>query len=187
MTNALRRRAPLRAAALVAAVLVAACSGRASSSDEALRRDLNAAGGDGLALAPRGSQTQVVSALELANGGKVAPTGVPARTAAPTPPAAPPPVATPRELPPRIITRIRYVDRAPAPAAEVATAPAPAPAPQPAPVASAPSPEPAPVGAPSPGSRRYPDPVDGRSRHDRQRHPWDMGDVIRNAPFPINP
>lgn len=183
MTVALRR-APLRAAALVAAVLVAACSGHASSSDDALRRDLNAAGGDGLALAPRGSQTQVVSALELGKDGKVNPTGVPARASAPAPTPAPQRVAA-RELAPRIITRIRYVDRVadrePTPAPEVAAAPAPAPAP----VASAP--EPAPVGAPSPGSRRYPDPVDGRPRHDHHHRPWDMGDVIRNAPFPINP
>lgn len=184
------RHAPLRAAALVAAVLVAACSGRGSTSDDALRRDLNAAGGDGLALAPRGSQTQVVSALELGKGGTVNPTGVPARASAPPPAAAPTPTpqrVAARALAPRIITRIRYVDRVvePAPTPEVAAAPAPARAS--APVASAPTSEPAPVGAPSPGSRHYPEPVDGRSHHDRQHRPWDMGDVIRNAPFPINP
>ncbi len=178
------RHAPLRAAALVAAVFVAACGGHSSNGDDTLRRDLDAASGDGLALAPRGSQTQVVSALELGGAKRATPTGAPARASAPAAPqclAARAPAAAPR-----IVERVRYIDRVverrPAPEPE-AVAAAPAPAPEPAPVAS----EPAPVAAPSPGSRHLPEPVDGRVRGDRHRRPWDMGDVIRNAPFPINP
>ncbi|HEY0776943.1 MAG TPA: hypothetical protein VGD56_03155, partial [Gemmatirosa sp.] len=68
VTSPAPHRAGLRAVALLAAVTAAACGGHAPGSDDTLRRDLNAAGGDGLALAPRAAQTQVVSALELANG-----------------------------------------------------------------------------------------------------------------------
>lgn len=180
------RHAPLRAAALFAAVSVAACSGHSSNGDDTLRRDLDAASGDGLALAPRASQTQVVSALELGNAGKANPTGAPARASTRAPAAPQRLAARAPAAAPRIVERVRYIDRVverrPAPEPAVVAA-APAPAPEPAPVAS----EPAPVAAPSPGSRHLPEPVDGRVRGDRHRRPWDMGDVIRNAPFPINP
>ena len=181
------RHAPLRAAALVAAVTVAACSGHSSSGDDALRRDLNAAGGDGLALAPRGSQTQVVSALELANG-KANPAGPPARATTGTPMPAPPRFVARAAAP--VVERIRIIerviDRDPAPAptpARTEVAAAPAPAPEPSPAAA----DPAPVAAPSPGSRQLPQSTDAPVRGRHHHGTWDMGDVIRNAPFPINP
>ncbi|GJG86488.1 hypothetical protein tb265_16690 [Gemmatimonadetes bacterium T265] len=176
-----RRHAPRYAAALLAAAALAACQGHSSSGDTALKHDLDAATGDGLALAPRGSQTQVVSALELGEG-KANPSGAPARantgTPAPQRLAARAPATAPR-----IVERVRIIERVvdPAPEPEPQVAAAPAPAPEPTPAAS----EPAPVAAPSPGSRRLPT-TDAPERG-RRRGTWDMGDVVRNAPFPINP
>ncbi len=171
------RRPPFRAVALLATVFVAACGGQAAGNETALKHDLDAASGNDLALAPRASQTQVVSALELGKAGAAAPK-VAAPAPAPQRPAAPAPK-------PLIITRVRYVDRAPAPA--------PAPAPEPT-VAAAPEPQPtpapaerAPVASPSPGSRQLPQTTDAPARGRGRRGTWDMGDVIRNAPFPINP
>lgn len=183
-------RPPIRVAALAAAVLVAAC-GRGSSGDAALRRDLDAAGGNGLALAPRGATTQVVSSLELGDG-KANPAGAPAAstTGAPARAASAPPRAAASPLPPRVITRVRYVDRveeSPAPARADVAAPTPAPevAPTPAPRSTD---EPTVVAAPSPGARRLPSTTDEPAARGRgRRGTWDMGDVIRNAPFPINP
>lgn len=174
-------RSSLRAVALAAAVLVAACGGRSTSTDDALKRDLDAASGDGLALAPRGSQTQVVSAVELGEG-RADRTGTPAPAAAGAPA---PHRLVARAVAPRVVERVRVIERVverrPAPEPEVAVAPAPEPAAAPAP------PEPVPVAAPSPGARHLPEPVDAPARGRGGRRPWDMGDVIRNAPFPINP
>ncbi len=182
-----RRHVPLCAAAVFAAVSAAACSGGHAAANDALRRDLDAAGGDGLALAPRASQTQVVSPLELGNG-KASAAGTPARAATGTP--APAPRRLVARAPAPVVERVRIIERV------IERDPAPAPAPTRTEVAAAPTAatpaaptavDPAPVAAPSPGSRHMPQTTDAPAPTRARRGAWNMGDVIRNAPFPINP
>jgi hypothetical protein len=169
-------------AALVAA---AACSGPApSAADDALRSDLEAA--QQAAAAPADDRTQFVSALEL--GRTVTPRA--GEVAAPRPVAAAPARAAvarrsrvaSAERVVRPVARVRAAEPAPAPEAEdreVAPARVDTPRPE---VDPAPAPardEPV-VAAPS----RRPDVQPAPRRRGRT---WDMGDVIRNAPFPINP
>lgn len=168
--------------AALAAVLLgaAACSPAPApaNTDDALRRDLDAAQTQATDGTRPAARTQFVSAIEL---------GREPERSAPVPPR---PVV--RRAPERTPTRsvASPVARRAAPAPRPAPAPAaPAPAvvtqadggeveapaprvePQPAePVVAAPSRRPAPAAEPG-----------------RRRGGWTMGDVIRNAPFPINP
>ncbi len=176
-------------AALGAAVLgAAACSRPAApadgAGDDALRRDLEAAQSQA-AVDTRPTRTQFVSPLEL---GRAADRAAPAAArSAPRPTTA---AKEPARSAPRT-TRVARVAR-PAPArvaAPASTADAPhepdaeapnAPIPVEAPVPEPPRDEPI-VAAPS-------RPADPTPPPPRRRGPvWTTGDVIRNAPFPINP
>jgi hypothetical protein len=127
---------------------VVACSQSAPSANDALRRDLELARGQGLELAPRGAGQATVSAVELVPQGTRAPSSSESsqRAKAPAPSAKPAAVAE-------------------APAAEPAESPAAttAPATQ-RPVSTRPA-----VNPPPPGGYKT------------------MGELIRKAPFPINP
>lgn len=167
-------------AGLVALCALAACGRPATVSDE-LQQDLQQASTAAVELAPRAPQTQVVSAIELgqSEAPKVAaPEPTPARKA---PQRAKAPAQT-RRTPVRQVA----VERAPEPELQpVAEAPAvvaeaPAPQEEPAPITvSAPVPAP-PSRAPAPS--RVP-----ARRGSGNGGWWSTGDVIRNAPFPINP
>ena len=157
-SNRTGTRATMAAALLLAGAL--ACSGKPSTPTLAsdLKDDLQAAQGSTVELAPDGARrTQVVSAEELTGAG--------------TAPRAP--QATPRATP-RSIPAARTPAPAPAPAAPaVVVAPAPVP-----PVVNADTlapiePRPAPARPAATPSRR------GGYKS--------VGDVIRDAPFPINP
>src|SRR5437867_6599945 len=137
---------------IVAATLsgVAACSQSAPSANDALRRDLELARGQGLELAPRGAGQATVSAVELVPQGTRAPSssGSSQRATAPAP-----------------ATRHETIAQAPAPSPSPADAPAPATAPATQrPVSNRPA-----VNPPPPGGYKT------------------MGELIRKAPFPINP
>ena len=152
---------------------VAACGQKAQRPSEDLRRDLEQVGSSGIQLAPNGAGTQVISSIEQGPAGTLK-TAAPQTRATPTPsaprvkaPSAPAPVA---------------VAEAPQPQPEVKAVEQPVPQPtvveQPAaaePVDRAPAAQrPAPI--PIPSTQRAP------------RGGWKTtGDVIRNAPFPINP
>jgi hypothetical protein len=148
-------------AALVAAL--AACGGSAPEAGSDLERDLAAVRASAVDLAPRGSERALVVSPEEQTGAAPRRVSVaPARAAAPR-----------RAAPQRAEAR-------PAPGPEVAEAPAPEPeAAEPAPVAPRQE-EPVVTGplrrAPAPTAT--PEPPGG----------WrSTGEVIRNAPFPINP
>jgi len=171
MTNPLRttrRKVAFGATlvALVAAVLVAlAVPSRPAAATQLagdLSRDLDLASAAGVSLAPSGTGTQVVSAVELG----AAPERAPA--------AAPKAAASPRKAP---VRKARPQPRAePAPVEEVEEAPVEAPAP--AEVAPAPAPAvDAPLPRPMPNQRREPPPGGWKT----------PSEIIRNAPFPINP
>lgn len=164
-------------ALLVAAALGIAVLQRKPVVDPELRRDLEMAlDTSSIELAPSGPRTQVVSAIELNEAEKA-----PAPSPAPRPStttvrrptrAAPAPVRTP--------VRVRAE-----PAREVAEAPAesgtPAEEPVPAPAAEertidSHAPSPMPIHLPAQGSTPA-----------RRGGGWTTADVIRNAPFPINP
>jgi hypothetical protein len=178
------KRGGLTAALAAALFGAAACSAPAdpTAGDDALRRDLDAATSVGLAPAAR---TQFVSALELG------------RTA--DGPAEAPPARARRRAPERALARpvARTVARSAAPRAEVrraaprattrasapvvvAAAPVEAPRVEPAEVV-APAPRPEPIVA-APSRRSMPAAESGR-----RSGGWSTADVIRNAPFPINP
>ena len=166
MTNPLRttrRKVAFGATlvALVAAVLVAlAVPSRPAAATQLsgdLSRDLDLASAAGVSLAPSGTGTQVVSAVELG----AAPERAPA--------AAPKAAASPRKARPQPRAE-------PAPVEEVEEAPVEAPAP--AEVAPAPAPAvDAPLPRPMPNQRREPPPGGWKT----------PSEIIRNAPFPINP
>ena len=166
----IRKRIAL--ATSVAALLAAAACGRSSKApDDALLQDLQQASGTGVELAPQGNRAQqVVSAIEMTPSAKPAPERRIVRRAAqpkaPTYAAAPAPA---REEP--------------APAVEPTKEPEPAPSVQP-------TPEPTP--APATQSRRpdapMPLPLPAPSRRSGRHGGYSTeAEVIRNAPFPINP
>jgi hypothetical protein len=165
-----------------AALAVGACSRPAPpAADDALRQDLEAA----QAGAPRASRTQFVSALELGRAAeapaRTAPRAAPARSA-PSRPVARRTPSRDAAAPVVRVARAPRVEDAPAPAAEPAEQVADVPtidvevAPLPAPTRDEPI-----VAAPS---RR---PAEGPPASRRRGPVWTTGDVIRNAPFPINP
>jgi hypothetical protein len=127
---------------------VAACSQSAPSANDALRRDLDLARGQGLELAPRGAGQATVSAVELVPQGTRAPSssGSSQRAKAPAPSAKPAAVA---EAPAVAPAESPAATTAPATQRPVSTRPA--------------------VNPPPPGGYKT------------------MGELIRKAPFPINP
>jgi hypothetical protein len=163
-------------AALAATLLgAAACSSpepAGSGADADLQRDLEAVQA---VDAPRPARTQFVSPLELGRG--------PERPA-PAPRAAARSAPVRRAAPPAARQVARRVAPAPRAVAAVEAAPAPELRPQAAEVAAAPEPSPTPepvVAAPSRRPMPAPEPA-------RRRGGWSStADVIRNAPFPINP
>ena len=152
------QRTRVMLAGAVAAISLAACS-RGGSAPQDLGNELAVAAGDTSGLLPSRGGTQFVSAIERAHG-SVPAAAAPVKRPTPTPRATPQPVQAP------------VVDKAPAPEAQaVVVAPVPAPTPAPA-VTPAPEPTPTPTPTPTPHRRG------GYSN---------MGTIIRNAPFPINP
>jgi hypothetical protein len=150
---------------LVAIAALAACSSKTPSADEALQRDLNLANGAMLDLAPQGGQkTQVVSAVERSPESSQRPSTTERRQ---TPKRVP--NAAERDVTPTPEPAADVVDVAVAPAEE----PTPAPTPAVVPVIAAPPP-PAPLPRPAATPQR-------RGGYKT------VGDVIRNAPFPVNP
>ncbi|MGI8546510.1 MAG: hypothetical protein ACR2M1_04130 [Gemmatimonadaceae bacterium] len=151
-------------AAIVTLLGAAACS-NASAADKDLSRDLDLAAAapatsSGLSLAPSAGRTEVVSTVERAPEAKAAPR-----------PSAPQRAVVHHS--PRQATLAATAPVA-APVA-VVRAPEPVAAPDPAPIAAA---EPAPQPRPTPAPTRQQEPRGG----------WrGVGEVIRNAPFPINP
>jgi hypothetical protein len=152
---------------------VAACGQKAQQPSEDLRRDLEQVGSSGIELAPNGTGTQVISAIEQGPAGTV-------KTATPQIRATPAP-SSPRVKAPSAPTP-SVVAEAPQPLPEVKAVEQPVPQPvvaqQPVaaePVDRAPAAQrPAPI--PLPSTQRAP------------KGGWKTtGDVIRNAPFPINP
>ena len=133
-------------AATIAAAGLAACRGGNSGSAD-LGRELDAATGDSMGLAPNRGGTQFVSAIEQTPGAVRAPNAPTRRAAAVVQPVQPPVATT-------------------APA-QVANAPVVTPTPVPAAI-------PTPAPTPTPTPRR----PGGYST---------MGDIMRKAPFPINP
>jgi outer membrane biosynthesis protein TonB len=145
---------------MVAGIVAAtslAACGRGKSATTDLSGELEAATGDTSGLLPNRGGTQFVSAIERTPGAVPA-VASPVKQPKPAPKAQPQPVQSP------------VVNKAPAPAAEaVVMAPVPAPTPTPA---ATPAPTPTPTPTPTPHRRG------GYSN---------MGTIIRNAPFPINP
>jgi hypothetical protein len=169
----------VRIAAALVALTAAACGRSPSTVTDDLQRDLDLASTPGVELAPTKGRVDVVSAIEQGKAGEAA--------------KAAEPKATPRATPKRAQSAPRVAVRAPAPRAERAE---PAPAPVREPVVEAPTviaETPAPAEEPTPTVTRAPSPVlttpiPSTSPRGRQRGgTWTMGDVIRNAPFPINP
>jgi hypothetical protein len=152
------------AAGLVAMLAAAACQSK-KSSDDALSRELDSASGSS-GLLPMAGGTDVVSAIERSPTAKKNPV-----------------VAHPQSAQ-------RTTQKAPQPTTTVAEqAPDPAPAePTPAPIGTA-TPAQSPnsgVALPRPESgNHYPNPA----RHPQPRRGGypSTGDIIRRAPFPINP
>lgn len=150
-------------AVVIALIGVAACNS-ASAADKDLSHDLDLASSPatsaptGLSLAPSAGRTDVVSSIERA------PEAAPA----------PRPSAPQRSVVHHSVHHSALAASAPvAPAPVVAAAHTPAPSPA---VAAAPAPDPTPAPRPTPTQQREPR---GGYRT--------VGDVIRNAPFPINP
>lgn len=168
-------------AALLAAGAAAACGRQTPVSDD-LAADLEQATSSSVELAPRAPKTAVVSAIELGQSAapKVeAPQTTPARRA---PLRAKAPARTQR-TPVRQVAAVKAPEPEPQPVAEApaAVAEAPAPVEAPAPITvDAPAPAPVPTPYPSRGPSRG-------SRGGRGGGWWSTGDVIRNAPFPVNP
>jgi len=152
----------------VAGILVlAGCQGQSPVVDQALARDLERIQGSALELAPSGTGTQVISAIEQSEA--VAPVAMPARDRARTPerrlaaaPRAPRAVRAARATPE---PRPQQAAPAPEPVAEEQEAEFVAPAPRP----TAPSSAPLGAGPAPPGGWRSVD------------------EVIRNSRIPIKP
>jgi hypothetical protein len=167
LMRTLSRHATTAAAALLVTAL--ACRDQdvrraAVSSD--LEQDLAQARATSLELAPAGRKTEVVSAVER----------VPAGTRAESPQAAPRQAQRqPQHQPAQ--------PRAPR-SAEVT--PTPAPTPAPAPVASTQSESATDAGQGAPAPRPQPAPA-APSAQGRRGGYKSVGEVIRDAPFPINP
>lgn len=159
----------------IATVMGVALVARRPVVDDDLRRDLAlASGASSLQLAPMaGTRTQVVSAIE-----QVESTPAPA----------------PRARGTASVRRPRPADRDPAPSRESEALPTPnvaqAPDREETPatesmVPEAAEPDPAPtISPPTPGPDHFPAP---RGSVGRRGGGWTTADVIRNAPFPINP
>ena len=156
----------LRLAAGVFAIFAAAACQSKTSSDDALARELDSASGANSGLLPMSGGTNVVSAIEQSPTAKKNPV-----------------VAQPR-------SSERTTQKAPEPNASIATN---TPDPEPQPVVTDAAPAPQPAATPAPTTTRslpesgnhYPSPA----RHPQPRrgsYP-STGDIIRNAPFPINP
>jgi hypothetical protein len=141
----------------VVAAVSLAACSRSGSAPVDLGSELEVATGDTSGLLPNRGGTQYVSAIERTPG-SVPAASAPVKRPTPTPRATPQPVKAP------------VVNKAPAPEAQAVVV-APVPAPEPAPAAT-PAPTPTPTPTPTPRRRG------GYST---------MGDIIRNAPFPINP
>ncbi len=162
-------RRHLAVTAAVALLGAAACSKPAAAPADDLQQDLARAGGSGsaLELAPRSGGLQVVSDVELGRN----PEPKPAYKAAPTPV---------KRVVPRPAPRATQVAVAPEPEPTAAPERVPTPAPERSPEA-APLPAVEPMPAPRPRPADAPQPT-------RRRGGWSsVSDVIRNAPFPINP
>ena len=183
-------KASLRLSAALAALstlaTLAACGRQPTTMAADLQRDLDQASTTSVELAPHARSTAVVSALELGQSAepKVAtPKTTPERHA---PQRAKAPAVTHRAPTQQVAAanptpEPQPVAQTPAPVEE---APAPAPVEVPAPTPSAPQPvltTPIPSPSPSRAPSRMP------SRGGRGGGWWSTGDVIRNAPFPINP
>jgi hypothetical protein len=147
------------AVSAISLIALAACGRNAPTSDAALQRDLDLAKGQGLELAPQ-SRTAVLSADELL------PAGNRSRPATPHPTVA---HRTPAAMPPAVSEPKVAESPAPAPAPEAAKAPA-----RDSAVAVAPAPA---TARPSAGAISPPPPGGYKT----------MGELIRKAPFPINP
>ena len=152
---------PKRSRFIVAAigvVALAACGRTTPATDAGLQRDLDLAKGQGLELAPQGSARSTLSADELSPAGNRTPSTAPRVSKSPAP-RQPAPVRSE----PRVVEQHQAPAPAQAPVVQshdtvVATAPA---TPRPS-AADAISP-------PPPGGYKT------------------MGELIRKAPFPINP
>lgn len=176
----------LMAALGAAALTAAACApSTPPDADPALRRDLAAAGTHAVTREPS-ARTQFVSALELGrapqeSGRPAAPRVAPARSTSSAVAARAVTRTTPRTpVAPvaRVLPRPAVVDEAPEADADRRvdeTNPDIEPMPTPEPVRDEPV-----VAAPS-------RPADPPPPPPRRRGGWTMDDVIRNAPFPINP
>jgi hypothetical protein len=159
------------ATAVLTLVGVAACGQKAQQPSEDLRRDLEQVGSSGIELAPNGAGTQVISAIEQGPAGTLK-TAKPQTRATPTPsaprvkaPSAPAPVAVAEAPQPQVKSVEQPMTQPIVAEQPVAAEPA-----DRAPAAQRPAP------IPIPSTQRAP------------KGGWKTtGDVIRNAPFPINP
>ena len=152
----------LASIAAVALLGAAACSRPAAPSSD-LAKDLEAASGPSVELAPRAAGTQIVSDLEQTGG---APKHAPAPRVAPRPR-----TPTPQRTAPVVVAQAPQAAPAPTPTPEPTTVAVQAP--EPTPEADIPPPRPRPAPQGSAPSRRG-----GYSS---------VSDVIRRAPFPITP
>lgn len=163
-------------AGLAATVALAACGGRSSESPE-LARELEAAAGDSMALLPTRGNLQFVSAIERTNA-------VPARSGDAL-------MKTPAATAKKPTTRVAVPKGDPLPAplpkadGDVAAVD-PTPNEAPVTVIPAPSEKPAAQGAGRSTTEKMPFPT-GDQRAKRRGGWSSTSDVIRNAPFPINP
>ena len=144
----------------ISALAVAAACSPAASPDEALLRDLEQAQSAGIELAPRASGTRVVSAIE----------SPPNRATSKASPSTTMRTPTPQRAP---------AAKEPAPEPALAQAPQPSPEPDPAPSEQAISDSPAPRAT-------IDNPTIGRQPARQGRYKT-TAEVIRDAPFPINP
>ena len=161
--HATRKKFGLTIATL--ALLGAAACGKSTPVDDALNKDLALASAAGTELASsNANDVQVVSAIER-TGTAVKETAAPKKSATPRVTPKPSPKAEPQAAP--------EAQPDPTPAPEPVKAETPAPAPKPQPEVT-----PRPRTAPRPAAT---------ARAPRRGGYWTTGDVIRNAPFPINP
>ncbi|MGI8508958.1 MAG: hypothetical protein ACR2MQ_06505 [Gemmatimonadaceae bacterium] len=161
-------RKKLELAAAVVALIGAAACNSASAADKSLSHDLDLAASStasaptGLSLAPSAGRTEVVSNVE--------------RTpeAAPAPKPSAPQRSVVHQNAHHSVQHTALAASAPVAATPVVAAPIPTPVP----VAEAPAPMPDATPAPRPTPTRRAEPRGGYRS---------VGDVIRNAPLPINP
>lgn len=142
------------------ALLGAGACEKATPATDDLSKDLAVAGSQNndLALSPAAGRTDVVSSVERI------------------------PTGAPKSAPSRSIAR-------PVPRPNAAPLPTPAASPAPAPVV-APTPAPQPEASPDPEPEHVPTVIPHPAPRPTQQKPggWkSIGDVIRDAPFPINP